>query len=170
MSDLQHAAGGAQAPSVRIGLISDTHGRLRPELFERLAGVQRILHAGDVGSGDLLVELDAIAPVTAVYGNVDGWELRRTLPQVARVEEAGRIIVVVHGDSVGSPTPGRLVREHPGADVIVYGHTHQPRVERVGACLVVNPGSAGPARFHLKPSFGILTLDGDGEHVEILEL
>ncbi len=170
MSSPDAAPASAPAPSVRIGLISDTHGRLRPELFERLAGVQRILHAGDVGSRDLLVELETIAPVTAVYGNVDGWELRRMLPQVARVEDAGRTIVVVHGDGAGSPTPARLVRDHPEADVVVYGHTHQPRVERVGTCLVVNPGSAGPARFHLKPSFGILTLDGDGEHVDILEL
>src|SRR5512142_2670996 len=89
----------------RIGLISDTHGKLRPEVFAAFEGVLRILHAGDVGTRDVLVELEAIAPVTAVFGNTDHGELRRTLPQVAVVEEAGRRIVVVHGDALGSPTP-----------------------------------------------------------------
>ncbi len=154
---------------VRIGLISDTHGLLRPSVFDRLEGVLRILHAGDVGREDILIELEAIAPVTAVFGNTDGWELRRRLPEMARVEEAGRKIVVVHGHNPGSPTPARLVAAHPEADVVLYGHTHQALVERVGRTLVVNPGAAGPARFKLKPTVAILTL-GEDENVEVLEL
>ena len=155
---------------VRIGLISDTHGLLRPSVFDRLEGVLRILHAGDVGREGILVELEAIAPVTAVYGNTDGWELRRRLPQVAKVEEAGRRIVVVHGHVPGSPTPAKLAAAQPEANIVVYGHTHQARVERVGRTLVVNPGAAGPARFKVKPSLAILTLTGDEERVELLEL
>jgi len=157
------------SPPVRLGLISDTHGLLRPGVFERFHGVLRILHAGDVGGEHILRELEAIAPVTAVYGNTDGWELRRRLPEVARVEEAGRRIVVVHGHVPGSPTPARLAAAHPDADIVVYGHTHQPKIERVGRTLVLNPGAAGPARFKLKPSVALLVL-GEDEQVEVLEL
>ncbi len=160
----------AHASPLKIGLISDTHGRLRPEVFPALDGVLRILHAGDVGGAQILVELEAIAPVTAVYGNTDTFELRERLPRVARVEEAGRRIVVAHGDALGSPTPAKLAAEYPDADVIVYGHTHIPKVERVGRALVINPGAAGPARFHLKPSLAILTLAPGEERVEVVPL
>lgn len=156
--------------NVRIGLISDTHGKLRPEVFPALAGVLRILHAGDVGGAHILIELEAIAPVTAVFGNTDTFELRGKLPREARVEEAGRRIVVVHGDALGSPTAGKLAREYPEADVIVYGHTHVAKAERVGRTLVINPGAAGPARFHLGPSVAILTLAPGAERVEIVPL
>ena len=159
----------SQPLPVRIGLISDTHGLLRPGVFDRFEGVLRILHAGDVGSVDILVELEAIAPVTAVYGNTDGWAMRERLPEVAEVEEAGRRIVVVHGHDPGSPTPAKLAAAHAGADIVVYGHTHRPRVERVGRTLVVNPGAAGPARFQLKPSVAVLVL-GEDARVEVLEL
>ncbi len=154
---------------VRLGLISDTHGLLRPSVFDAFQGVLRILHAGDIGSEDILTELEAIAPVTAVYGNTDGWELRRRLPEVANVAEAGRRIVVVHGHNPGAPTPGRLAAAHPEADIVVYGHTHQARVERVGHTLVVNPGAAGPARFKVKPSVALLVL-GEELRVEVIEL
>ncbi len=157
------------SPGVRLGLISDTHGLLRPAVLDRFQGVLRILHAGDIGSEDILTELEAIAPVTAVYGNTDGSALRRRLPEVAEVAEAGRRIVVVHGHNPGAPTPAKLARAHPEADIVVYGHTHQARVERVGRTLVVNPGAAGPARFHLKPSVALLVLGAD-EGVEVLEL
>ncbi len=157
------------SPATRIGLISDTHGLLRPSVFERFQGVLRILHAGDIGSEDILTELEAIAPVTAVYGNTDGWELRRRLPEVAEVAEAERRIVVVHGHDPGAPTPAKLARAHPEADIVVYGHTHQARVERVGRTLVVNPGAAGPARFKVKPTVALLVL-GEGVDVEVVEL
>ena len=153
---------------MKIGLISDTHGRLRPEVFEILEGVERVLHAGDVGPASLLVELEAIAPVTAVWGNTDGFELRSMLPEIAELELAGERVVVVHGHQLGSPTPPALRSAHPDAAVILYGHTHRPLVEREGA-LVVNPGSAGAARFGIPPSVGILTL-GASPAVELIEL
>lgn len=132
---------------MRIGIVSDTHGLLRPELFTAFAGVEHILHAGDVGPADLLVELEALAPVTAVWGNTDGWEVRHRVPEVARVELEGVRVVVVHGMQVGSPTPRKVVEAYPDADLVVFGHSHRPVVERVGGVLAVNPGSAGPRRF-----------------------
>ena len=153
---------------MRIGLISDTHGRLRPEVFELFDGVERVLHAGDVGPASLLAELEAIAPVTAVWGNTDGFELRSILPEIAELDLAGQRIVVVHGHQLGSPTPAALRSAHRDAAVILYGHTHRPLVERNGA-LVVNPGSAGAARFGIPPSVGILTL-GTAPAVELIEL
>lgn len=152
------------------GLISDTHGLLRPEVFDRFEGVERILHAGDIGTTDILVELEAIAPVTAVYGNTDGFEIRARVPERAELEIEGRRVVVVHGHLLGSPTPERLRAAEPEADIIVYGHTHKARVDRVDGVLVVNPGAAGPARFRLTPSVAILTLESDRAEVEILPL
>lgn len=132
---------------MKVGIISDTHGLLRPEVFEVFAEVEHVLHAGDVGPADLLVELEAIAPVTAVWGNVDGWEVRGRVPEVARVDLGGVRVTVVHGMQVGSPTPARIVAAYPDADLVVFGHSHRPVIERVGATLAVNPGSAGRRRF-----------------------
>ena len=153
----------------RIGLISDTHGRLRNEVFDRLAGVEHILHAGDIGPPDLIVELETIAPVTAVFGNTDGFGVRDRVPRVAELELAGRRVVVLHGDQLGSPTPEALRLAHPEADVIVFGHTHRPLIDESEGVLVVNPGSAGAARFGIAPSVAILTL-GESATVELLEL
>jgi putative phosphoesterase len=155
---------------MRVGLISDTHGRLRSEVFDRFRDVDRILHAGDIGPVGLLVELEAVAPVTAVYGNTDRPQVRAEVDAVAELELAGRRVVVVHGDQHGSLTPEALRNAYPGADIIVYGHTHRPRVDRLDGVLVVNPGSAGAARFGLAPSVGILTLGGDEATVELIEL
>lgn len=154
---------------MRIGLISDTHGRLRPEVFSRFEDVERILHAGDVGSVGILDELEVIAPVTAVFGNTDGMSLRSRTSDVATLELAGHSVVVVHGHQLGSPTPEALRAAHPDARVIVYGHTHRPLVHDTDGVLVVNPGAAGAARFGIPPSVGILTLDGEPT-VELLEL
>jgi putative phosphoesterase len=132
---------------VRVGIISDTHGLLRPEVFSAFERVEHILHAGDVGPADLLVELEAIAPVTAVWGNTDGWELRGRVPEVARLELAGVRVVVVHGMQVGSPTPAKVAAAYPEAEMVVFGHSHRAVIERVGETLAVNPGSAGPRRF-----------------------
>lgn len=145
---------------MRLGVISDTHGKLRPEVFHVFDRVDHILHAGDVGSHDLLIELEAIAPVAAVYGNVDGSELRGKLPQVAQLELEGFIVVVTHGDQFGSPTPRAVVDAFPGAEIIVYGHTHRPLLELVDKTItVMNPGAAGAARFGVPPSVGIMELE-----------
>jgi putative phosphoesterase len=149
-----------------IGLISDTHSLMRVEALAALAGVELILHAGDVGTRHVLRELEAIAPTQAVYGNVDDPILG--LPQTLDLVLDGLRIHVSHGHELGSPTPATLVH-HYKADVIVYGHTHKALVERRDGTLIVNPGAAGPRRFNLKPSVGRLTLSNGTANVEIVE-
>jgi uncharacterized protein len=145
---------------MRLGVISDTHGLLRPEVFDAFAEVDHILHAGDIGSLDLLAELEALAPVTAAYGNTDEFDLRNRVPRVARVELDGFDIVVTHGDQFGSPTPEKLNAAFPEAQILVYGHTHRPLLTIVDVVVtVMNPGSAGPRRFKIPPSVGILELE-----------
>jgi uncharacterized protein len=157
---------------VRLGVISDTHGLLRPEVFDVFQGVDHILHGGDVGKVDVLTQLEALAPVTAVYGNVDGFEIRSRLPQVATLELDGFAIVVTHGDQFGSPTPAKLHAAFPRAEIIAYGHTHRPLLELVDRTVtVMNPGGAGAARFGLRPSVGIMELEpGIPPRARVVEL
>jgi|SRR5215203_6048092 len=138
-----------------IGLISDTHGLIRPEALEALNGVDLILHAGDVGAAAVLHALSAIAPIHAVRGNVDpaGGPLRSAID----LHLEGLRVHLSHGHELGSPTPAGLAARYD-ADVIVYGHTHRALIAEVGGTLVLNPGAAGAARFNLKPSIGLLTL------------
>lgn len=152
-----------------IGLISDTHGRIRPQLSAVFAGVDCIVHAGDVGDRAVLRALAAIAPVEAVSGNVDdrhdpSLPLARTLP-------VGSLTLhVSHGDELGSPTPEALLTRY-ASDILVYGHTHRALLFRApDGRVVVNPGAAGPARFHLKPSVAILEVDQNTVDVRFVEL
>ncbi|MEO8522880.1 MAG: metallophosphoesterase family protein [Acidobacteriota bacterium] len=153
--------------AIIVGLVSDTHGLVRTGVFDALAGVSRILHAGDVGGRAVLVELAAIAPVTAVYGNVDPpggpLEARQT------IELAGLRIDLTHGHELGSPTPEKLLARY-GGDVIIFGHTHRALVHRDGQRLVINPGAAGPKRFDAMPSVARLTIARGRADVEIIEL
>lgn len=145
---------------MRVGVIADTHGLLRPEVFDVFSGVEHILHAGDIGREDILTDLEAIAPVTAVWGNVDDFDLRGRLPEVARPELEGFEIVLVHGHQLGVPTPEKLSAAYPDALVIVYGHTHRPLLTLVDQVVtVMNPGGAGARRFDLPPSVGILEIE-----------
>jgi putative phosphoesterase len=145
---------------MRLGVISDTHGLLRPEVFDAFREVDHILHGGDVGPPGILTELGAIAPVTAVYGNTDGWDVRARLPQVATLQLDGFEIVVTHGDQFGVPTPESVQAAFPSAEIIVFGHTHRPVLTLVDTVVtVMNPGGAGPRRFNLPPSVGILELE-----------
>ena len=151
-----------------VGLISDTHGQLRADVHSALAGVDVILHAGDVGGDEILDELALIAPVHAVIGNTDdpgNSRLQREL-----LYRAGELAIhVSHGHELGAPTPEGLLARYP-ADVIVYGHTHRALVTRADGRLVVNPGAAGPRRFDILPSVGRLTIrDGEAD-VEIVPL
>jgi hypothetical protein len=151
-----------------IGLISDTHGLLRPRVHEALAGVDLILHAGDVGGDEILDELSLIAPVLAVYGNTDAPGQSRLADAIERTI-GGVTIHVSHGHEVGSPTPARLLARYD-AQVIVYGHTHRQHVARVDGRLVVNPGAAGAKRFKLEPSVARLTIAGGHADVELVPL
>ncbi len=145
---------------MRIGIIADTHGLLRPQVFKVFEAVDHILHGGDVGKPEVLTDLEALAPVTAVYGNTDDQALRARLPRVATLQLDGFEIVVTHGDQFGHPTPALLLTAFPEAEIIVYGHTHRPLLELVDRTVtVMNPGGAGPAWFDLKPSVGIMELE-----------
>ncbi len=162
-----HAAGAnADAARVRVALVSDTHGLVRPELLRalRASDVSRILHAGDVGGSRVLEALATVAPVAAVYGNTD--ILDGHLPASLSLTLGAVDVHVSHGHELGSPTPARLVERY-GATVIVYGHTHRALVERIGRQVVVNPGAAGPARFHLIPSFAVLMIEGGDIDVDV---
>jgi uncharacterized protein len=149
----------------RVGLVSDTHGHLRPGVFDALAGVELILHAGDVGSRHVITELETIAPVHAVLGNTDLFELWPGSGELVRLDVEGSRIVLVHGHRLGSPTPERLRAEYPDANIIVYGHTHRQRIDEVDGCLIVNPGAAGPPRFNLRPAVAVLTMQQDAAPV-----
>jgi putative phosphoesterase len=151
-----------------VGLISDTHGLVRADVHRALAGVELILHAGDVGGDEVLDELALIAPVVAVYGNTDAPGDPRLAQEIERTIGGVRIHVS-HGHELGSPTPKKLL-EHYSADVIVYGHTHQPYVSQADGRLVVNPGAAGPRRFKLEPSVARLTIVNSRAEVELVRL
>lgn len=156
---------------MRIGLISDTHGRLRPEIFQLFSGVDLIVHAGDVGPPGILDDLGSVAPVIAVWGNTDDFAVRHLVPEIAEQNVSGLRLVVKHGHQHGSPDAETLVNTHPDADVIVYGHTHRPLIERRDGALVINPGSAGAARFGLAPSVAMLAITPHGSaEARLIEL
>jgi putative phosphoesterase len=152
-----------------VGLISDTHGLVRPEVAAVFAGVQLILHAGDVGGSSVLARLATIARVEAVYGNVD--DPHDPALRAERVVTLGGVTIhVSHGHELVRPTPGLALGRYRG-DVVVYGHTHRALIVRDGANrTAVNPGSAGPRRFELQPSVARVTIRGGKADVEIISL
>jgi putative phosphoesterase len=151
-----------------VGLISDTHGLLRPGVHTALTGVELILHSGDVGGSEILDELRLIAPVRAVFGNTDPAG-DPGLAEEILIAIGGITVHVSHGHEVGSPTPAKLAARYD-ADIVVYGHTHRALISRVGKQLFVNPGAAGPKRFNLTPSIGRLTIEGGKSGVEIVDI
>lgn len=127
-----------------VGVISDTHGLLRPAAVEALRSSELILHAGDVGDPDILDDLMDIAPVVAVRGNVDRGSWAKNLPETETVEAAGRLIFMLHDLAELNLEPGAA-----GIHVVISGHSHVVHAERRDGVLYLNPGSAGPRRFHL---------------------
>jgi len=151
---------------MRIGVISDTHGLLRPEVAPALAGVERILHLGDVGKISILHELEKIAPVTAIRGNIDSDGPCSELPETEVVLVADRYVYMLHDLNTLhlDPVAGRF-----GA--VLFGHTHMPNFYKRKGVLYFNPGSCGPRRFDLPITVGLLTIGDDGEfEAEIVPL
>ena len=148
-----------------IGVLSDTHGLLRPELLPSLAGVDHILHAGDVGDASILDDLRRIAPVTAIRGNIDRSGPCSTLPATEVIELAGCLIYMIHALEDLDLHP-----HSAGISIIVYGHSHQPSIEYRDSVLYLNPGSAGPRRFNLPISFARLRIDNGFPAAEIVAL
>ncbi len=145
--------------ATRIGVIADTHGLSDPAIQKHLKGVRHIIHAGDIGDRAVIEQLEQIAPVTAVSGNVDGYE-GSGFPSETVIELAGRRIAIRHiiyeGGKLTKEGRAFLTRERP--DICIFGHTHQPKVEWYGKTLLINPGSAGPKRFTLPRGIGLLTI------------
>jgi hypothetical protein len=150
---------------ILIGVISDTHGLLRPEAIEALRGSQQIIHAGDVGRPEILEKLYEIAPVTAVRGNIDKESWVRSLPENEVLELGGISIYVLHDLAQLDLKP-----ETAGFSAVISGHTHAPRQETRDGVLYFNPGSAGPRRFNLPISIGKLVLQHGTVRGELVEL
>ena len=156
-------------PGLRlIGLISDTHGLVRPDVHTALRGVELILHAGDVGGDEILTELELIAPVRAVSGNTDPPGHPRLSSSIDLDVDSIRVHVS-HGHELGAPTPAKLLARYD-ADVIVYGHTHRQLVVNADGRWVVNPGAAGPRRFDVVPSVARMTIRGGQVAIEVVDL
>jgi putative phosphoesterase len=149
----------------RIGVISDTHGLVRPEALRALAGADLIVHAGDVGAPAVLEALRAMAPVVAVRGNNDREAWAHGLPETEVVEHAGRSLYLLHDLHALDLDPRAA-----GFDAVIAGHSHRPRIEWRDGVLYLNPGSAGPRRFRLPVSVARLAVDARGLEAEILTL
>ena len=148
-----------------IGVISDTHGLLRPGALEALRGVEHILHAGDVGDASILDSLRNVAPVTAIRGNVDRGPWADALPATEVVEIESVSIYMIHDLAQLDLKPAAA-----GFRVVIYGHNHQPKIEEKNGVLYFNPGSAGPRRFHLPVSLGRIEIEKEKLKGEIITL
>ena len=148
-----------------VGVIADTHGLLRPEALAALASVDLIVHAGDIGAAAILDQLRAIAPVVAVRGNNDREAWAASIPEIVTTDMAGSRLYLIHDLKMLPADPGAL-----GVDVIISGHSHQPRVVERSGVMLLNPGSAGPRRFSLPIAIARLHLGPAGPRAEIVEL
>jgi hypothetical protein len=149
----------------RIGLISDTHGLLRPEALAALRGCDRIVHGGDIGDPAILDALAALAPVTAVRGNNDTAAWAAALPEAARFDYAGVTLYVLHDHKQLAIDPCT-----EGVDVVVSGHSHRPAIATRDGVLHVNPGSAGPRRFRLPVTLAYLDIDASRASARLVPL
>lgn len=149
---------------LEIGIISDTHGLLRPEALQALAGSELILHAGDVGSPRIVEKLEEIAPVEVVRGNVDHGEWASELPNSLMLPLESVVLYLHHGHLV------RAEEDLEGFGVVVQGHSHRPVVMERDGVLYINPGSAGPRRFRLPVTLARLQVDGDRAEAELIDL
>jgi putative phosphoesterase len=162
---MRRARAEAGAAPLRIGVISDTHGLLRPEALEALRGCARIVHAGDIGDAAVLAALEALAPVTAVRGNNDTGAWARGLPEQARLEAGGVRILVIHDLHELD-----FDRARAEADVVISGHSHKPLIDTRDGLLLLNPGSAGPRRFALPVTVATLDVDRGVANAAIVPL
>ncbi|RJG12509.1 metallophosphoesterase [Pseudomonas cavernicola] len=150
---------------MKVGLISDTHGLLRPEALAALEGCDHILHAGDIGKPEILDSLRALAPLTVVRGNNDQGEWAHSLPEHLRLNLAGVSLYLLHDLAELTLDPAA-----EGIRVVISGHSHKPKREERNGVLYLNPGSAGPRRFKLPISVGLLHVDDQGVRGELIAL
>ena len=150
---------------IRVGVISDTHGLLRPQAMAALGGSDYIVHGGDIGNADILAELAAIAPLTVVRGNNDRGAWAQAVPHTARLQAGAVCIYALHEIASLDIDP-----QAAGVHIVIYGHSHKPLVQQRGPVLFLNPGSAGPRRFKLPISVARLEIDGTEIRASIVEL
>jgi len=156
---------GKEKLAMIVGVISDTHGLLRPEAVDALRGSEHIIHAGDIGAPEIIGEMKKIAPVTAIRGNVDVQTWAREFPETEVVELAGKIFYVIHDVKALDLNP-----KAAGFDAVISGHSHKPGQEIRNGVLYLNPGSAGPRRFNLPISVAKLNINESGLRAEIVVL
>lgn len=153
---------------MKIGVISDNHGHVNPNVYPIFEGVELILHAGDIGEEDVITSLEAIAPVKAIHGNVDTFPLSTRYPQALALEIHGVVICMVHHFIHLKHSLIRNALRDIGkeqVDILIHGHSHQAKLERLESTLLFNPGSAGKRRFSLRPAVGLLTIFENGKFV-----
>ena len=150
---------------MRIGVISDTHGLLRPEALAALRGCERIIHAGDIGKPEVLDALRALAPLDAIRGNVDSGDWAASVPEHLDLEIGGLRIHVTHDVKAMGIDPIA-----PRVDVVIAGHSHQPKIEEVDAVIYLNPGSAGRRRFKLPVSLALLDIEDGQPRAQLVTL
>ncbi len=150
---------------MRIGVISDTHGLLRPEALAALGGCERIIHAGDIGKPEVLAGLRALAPLEAIRGNVDSGDWAVAIPEQLDLQLGGLRIHVTHDVKTMAIDP---VAE--GIDVVIAGHSHQPKIEALNGVLYLNPGSAGRRRFTLPISLALLDIEDGQPRAQLVTL
>lgn len=151
--------------TTQVGLISDTHGLLRPAAIAALTGVDMILHAGDIGKPEVLEQLRAIAPIVAVRGNVDTAAWAETIPEREWLTIEGVTLHLLHQQAAFEPT-----QQPADLRAVIYGHSHQPAIAERDGILFINPGSAGPRRFKLPISVGRLHIHQGALQAELMEL
>lgn len=158
---------------IRIGVVADTHGLFDPAIVRHLQGVNHIIHAGDIGGRTVIDQLEAIAPVTAVSGNIDGYEASG-FPLERMIELGSLRIAIRHIVYEGGKLrkDGRAFLDRTRPNICIFGHTHQPKCEWLGDTLLFNPGSAGPKRFKLPRGLGLLTISEgkvSANHVTLID-
>ena len=150
---------------MQIGIISDTHGLLRPEAIKQLAGADHIIHAGDIGAPEVVDGLRKIAPTTAIRGNIDAGAWAKNYPETESIVLGGRTLYVLHNLKEIKLDPAAC-----GFHIVISGHSHRPKIETRNGVLYVNPGSAGPRRFKLPIAVAALSLSDDAILPRILEI
>ena len=159
------AAKSAKKEQRLIGVISDTHGLVRPEALRALKGADLVIHAGDIGNAEVIETLQSISPVVAIRGNIDQGEWARGFPETEVVEVEQTLIYVLHDLNTLDLDPAKS-----GFGAVISGHSHQPRITHHSGVMFVNPGSAGPRRFRLPMAVARLQINGSSIHSEIVEL
>ena len=151
---------------MKVGVISDNHSVIHPKVYTVFEDVELIIHAGDMGSEDVITSLETLAPVKAVHGNIDSYPLRSKYPEVLALEIHSVAICIIHEFiTLQSPTIVEAMKNlsKPKLDIVIYGHSHQAKLHKIDDVLLFNPGSAGKRRFTLRPTVGLLQISKAGQ-------